>query len=194
MDNANRLRIWKHISTAVQQLQDVLADLEIDRASFFEQFEENGDVGFRDPGACSGQVVRLPGPKEANGDAHLHIEERYSTMSPYELTHYRYEICWKFERDISASQDDYLRDSLITLRRGVRFDHHPGAQDASHPQYHWHPNGCSEFRLGSGIMTPLKVAVLAVLMFDGERIPKLTSASCNNAITELRREISGLPP
>jgi hypothetical protein len=163
---------------------------DIDPASFFKQFND----GFRDSGACTGDVlIMLPGPKEANGRAHLHVEERYSTTGQHDLVYYRYEICWQFDRDISAAQDDYLRDSLITLRRGVRFDHHPGAQDRHHPNFHWHPNGCSEFRLESGQMTPLKTALVATIMFNHERLKTLTDARFTKALGELHKEISGLP-
>lgn len=185
--------LWRHQSEAVRQLTDVVA-IDVDPTSFFEQFEVGGEIGFRDRGACTGNLLVIPtGPKEATGSAHLHIEERYSPSAPHDLVHYRYEICWQFDRIIPAPQEDYLRDSLITLRRGVRFDHHPGAQDAHHPKYHWHPNGCSEFRLASGQMTPLKTALIAVMMFDRERLKALTDARFTNAVDELRREISGLP-
>lgn len=193
--------LWKCQSQAVRQLKDVVA-IDVDAASFFKQFEDGGEIGFRDGGACTGNLLVLPtGPKEATGSAHLHIEERYSPSAPHDLVRYRYEICWQFERIIPASREDYLRDSLITLRRGVRFDHHPGpqdahhpgVQDAHHPKYHWHPNGCSEFRLASGQMTPLKTALIAVLMFDRERVKTLTDARFTKALEDLRREIPGLP-
>lgn len=163
---------------------------DIDPASFFKQFAD----GFRDSGACTGDLlIMLPGPKEAKGHAHLHIEERYSTTGQRDLIHYRYEICWQFARDISAAQDDYLRDSLIMLRRGVRFDHHPDVGDTNHPEYHWHPNGCSEFRLKSGKMSPLKTAIIAVMMFDREKLGKLTLPQIKNEIDTLYREIAVLP-
>ena len=176
---------------ALEQLKGLVDGVgDIDAASFFKALDD----GFQDSGACaSGLLILLPGPKEATGNAHLHIEERYSTSAPYDLVHYRYEICWQFDRDISASRDDYLRDSLITLRRGVRFDHHPGAQDVHHPEYHWHPNGCSEFRLESCQMSPLKTALLATMMFDRSRVEKLTDQRFTNAMDELRKAISGLP-
>jgi len=183
--------LFKKRREALDQLKGLVEGVgDVDAASFFKPLDD----GFQDGGACaSGLLIKLPGPKEATGGAHLHVEERYSTSAPHEIIHYRYEICWQFERDISAAQDDYLRDSLITLRRGVRFDHHPGAQDAHHPKFHWHPNGCSEFRLASGKMSPLKTALIAVLMFDRERVKMLTDARFTNALEELRKEIPGLP-
>jgi len=109
--------LFKKQREALDQLRGLVDGVaDIPPASFFTQLDD----GFRDSGACSsGLLIKLPGPKEALRRAHLHVEERYSTMNPQGLVHYRYEICWQFDRDISASQDDYLRDSLITLRRGV---------------------------------------------------------------------------
>ncbi|MFO0574304.1 MAG: hypothetical protein U1A78_09910 [Polyangia bacterium] len=183
--------LFKKQREALNQLQGLVDGVaDIDPASFFTQFDD----GFRDSGACASDLlIKLPGPKEASRRAHLHVEERYSTVNPHDLVHYRYEICWQFDRDISAAQDDYLRDSLITLRRGVRFDHHPGAQDAHHPKYHWHPNGCSEFRLESDRMSTLKTALVATIMFDRERLEKLTDARFTNSMAELRKAIPGLP-
>ena len=183
--------LFKKQREALDQLRGLVDGVaDIPPASFFTQLDD----GFRDSGACSsGLLIELPGPKEALRGAHLHVEERYSTMNPQGLVHYRYEICWQFDRDISASQDDYLRDSLITLRRGVRFDHHPGAQDAHHPKYHWHPNGCSEFRLESDQMSPLKTALVATMMFDRERIETLTDARFAKPMADLRKAIPGLP-
>ena len=178
--------LFKKQREVLDQLKGLVKGVaDLDAASFFKQI----DGGFRDSGACSGLLIMLPGPTEATSRAHLHIEERYSTVGQHDLAYYRYEICWQFDRNISAAQDDYLRDSLITLRRGVRFDHHPDAQDAHHPKYHWHPNGCSEFLLESGRMSPLKTALVATMMFDREQIARLTDARFTNAIEELRKEI-----
>ncbi len=143
--------LFKQQRQALRDLGAVLPDVnDLDPASFFETVEEQGEVGFRNRD-CSGNVILLPGPKEAEYHAHLHVEERYSTGTGHDLTFYRYEICWSF--DIISPPNDYLRDSIVSLRRGVRFDHHPQRQDSDHPRYHWHPNGCSELRLKTGKMS-----------------------------------------
>lgn len=183
--------LFKKQREALDSLKGLVDDVDdIGPTSFFKQL----DNGFRDSGSCNGGVlVTLPGPKEAARRAHLHIEERYSAKALNELVYYRYEICWHFDRDISAAQDDYLRDSLITLRRGVRFDHDRDAKDEYHPLYHWHPNGCSEFRLASDWMSPLKTALVATMMFDRGRVEKLTDTRFTKAMEELRKAIPGLP-
>ncbi|MCL2824149.1 MAG: hypothetical protein FWD57_09175, partial [Polyangiaceae bacterium] len=127
----------------------------------------DGLVGFRDQGKCSGNgIIPLPGPKESNRRAHFHIEEQYSVAPPHDLVFYRYEICWQFDCLGADQRADYLREYYFTLRRGVRFDHHPKVGGSDHPKYHWHPNGCSEFRLSTCMMTPLKTAIVATMMFD----------------------------
>lgn len=182
--------LFKKKREALDQLKELVDGVgDLDAPSFFKSMSD----GFQDSGKCvGGLLISVPGPKEAACGAHLHIEERYSPLD-HGLVHYRYEICWQVDRYISAAQDDYLRDSLITLRRGVRFDHHPGVQDAHHPTYHWHPNGCSEFRLASGQMSPLKTALLAVLMFDPDRVKSSTDPRVTKALEELRKELPGLP-
>ena len=42
-------------------------------------------------------------------------------------------------------------------------------------------------------MTPLKTALIAVLMFDRERAKTLTDPRFTNAFDALRKEIAGLP-
>ena len=185
--------LFRHQRQALDQIAELVPEAhDLDPASFFEQFAYPGEAGFRNQG-CSGTGILLPGPKEAENRAHLHIEEHYDTRNPHVLKFYRYEICWSFDFVLTAPPNDHVRDSIIVLRRGVRFDHHPHFQDPHHPTYHWHPNGCSEFRLSTGEMSPLKVAIVASLMFDRARLNTLESTRITKAIEELRREIPCLP-
>jgi hypothetical protein len=185
--------LFKHQRLALSQITELASDVkDLEASTFFNHIEPTGKIGFKNED-CAGTVIMLPGPKEANKQAHMHIEEHYDARSPHELKFYRYEICWSFDIVLPAPQNDYLRDSMITLRRGVRFDHHPQIQDPHHPPYHWHPNGCSELRLSTGKMSPLKVAIVAILMFDRGKLETANSACITNAINELRREMPSLP-
>jgi len=174
----------------------VPAASDLDPASFLGEVRgQEGEIGFSDPGCASNLKIPLPGPDEAGRSAHLHIEQLYSTRPPNSISHYRFEICWCHDVVLPAPAGDYLRDSMLCLRRGVRFDHHPLTEELRHPQFHWHPNGCSEFRMVSGEMTALKTAAVAFLMFD----PKALSDACStnqqvhNVVEQLYREMPGLP-
>lgn len=185
--------LYKKQRETLQALAGILPHVrDLDSASFFVSLEAPGEVGFGNA-ACFGNVILLPGPKEGGEGTHLHVEERFSTEAGNLMQFYRYEICWSFERVLEAPRNDYIRDSIIGLRRGVRFDHHPKRQDRDHPLYHWHPNGCSELRLETGKMTPLKVALVAILMFDRERVESLDDPQVVKALSDLRSEIPGLP-
>lgn len=176
----------------INDIRGILPDAgDHDAASFFESVENNpGEKGFRDRG-CMGAIIMLPGPKEAACLSHLHIEERYSTTTR-ELTFYRYEICWAYDPFIPEFRpDDYIREVLLQLRRGIRFDHHPKVGGTCHSAFHWHPNGCSEFRLATKKMTPLKTVLMACLMFSPDMCKSLTGQALN-ALVELKKEIGGL--
>jgi len=116
---------------------------------------------------CSGKVIPVPGPQdEGNAKAHLHITEHYRIGDIGKIIKYRYEICWGYYIDKKV-EGDYVRELLLELKRGIRFDYHPetGGKD---PKYHFHPNGCGDFRVETSEMEPKSVGLFAIYSFGDE--------------------------
>lgn len=127
MNSSLQQVVFRHQRQTLLDLAELVPEAaDLDAASFFEQFEEPEYVGFKDRGKCSGTQIVLPGPKEAEYRAHLHVEERFDTCAPHDLKFYRYEICWGCDFVWSPDRNDHLTGAMLSLRRGVRFDHHSG--------------------------------------------------------------------
>lgn len=168
------------------------ADLPTLLPAYQDQPGEQIELGFQDKGCRAEQLIVLPGPSEATNGAHLHLDERYTFTEEGEATlaFYRYEICWAYDLNPERRRDDYCVELLVQLRRGLRFDYHPARGDTdTHPTFHWHPNGCSELRFGTEMMTPLHAAVFAYMSFGTKVQKEIVEAEprTRNVLTDLRK-------
>jgi hypothetical protein len=160
--------LFRRMRSVVDDLS--LLDPQLKDADVFELFEPEdlvASVGFASMSTSRIQIT-VPGPTKEAPQAQLVISERFKTVPPHHLVYYRYEICWRYSIEVERHFDDNFHGLIAELRRSIRFDHDPSQDLATHPLYHWHPNG-SEFRFPTPKMTPVRVGLLAYLSFQPDR-------------------------
>ena len=75
-----------------------------------------------------------------------------------DIAYYRYCLSWYYDIIHQEEQDDYFHESIISLKRSIRFDFHPYVENLSplEKEPHWHPNGCSELKTKTEILEPFE--------------------------------------
>lgn len=172
--------LYKKKAEILRSLEPCIEDCrEMEATDQFENIQVNGTHGFQTK-ADSRIKLTLTGPDESReGNLFLEISERFR-WPDFKQIYYRYELWWPYELLYERMRDDYCREVFLGLRRTLRFDHDEAHDPATHPVYHWHPNG-SELRLPSPPMTPRRLALFAIRAFDLAKFEGMRANSATSA-------------
>lgn len=109
---------------------------------------------------------------------YLDISKSFNIISTSkkDVAYYRYCLIWDYNIIHKEEQDDYFHESLITLKRSIRFDYHPHVQSPFEleKEPHWHPNGCSELKAKTEKLHPYEAIAFCAKFFSPDIFSKFS--------------------
>ena len=109
---------------------------------------------------------------------------RLDSVGKLVLASYRYCLRWYYDITVESNknlQDDYLHESIIMLKRSIRFDYHPNVDSSNTLELncHWHPNGCSEIKKATSLLEPIHAVAFGAKFFAPDIYGRLSSSIKN---------------
>ena len=137
-------------------------------AAIEQKFPFNEYIGYRTKKPL--QIMDFRSKESVFFDFEVFKGIRLNSVGKPVTASYRYCLRWHYdiitERN-NTLQDDYLQESMIILKRSIRFDYHPNI-DSLNPlelNSHWHPNGCSEIKKETPMLEPIHAVAFGAKFF-----------------------------